>query len=68
VQPLSWRLEGMTFHGASADGIRTAVTDCVGRSGAGKLFQANLYLRLDGRFGGSAADAYADAAAVLRPA
>jgi anthranilate/para-aminobenzoate synthase component I len=47
-----------------ADGIRTAVTDCVGRIGAGKLFQANLYLRLDGRFGGSAADA----AAVRRPA
>jgi len=35
---------------------------------AGKLFQANLNLRLDGRFGGSAANAYGEAAAVLRPA
>jgi para-aminobenzoate synthetase/4-amino-4-deoxychorismate lyase len=54
VQPLSWRLEGMTFHGAGADGHRTAVTDCVERIGAGELFQASLCLRLDGRFGGSA--------------
>jgi para-aminobenzoate synthetase / 4-amino-4-deoxychorismate lyase len=63
-----WRLDGMTLGGAGADGHRAAVAECVERIAAGELFQANVCLRLDGRLSGSAADAYAEASEVLRPA
>jgi para-aminobenzoate synthetase / 4-amino-4-deoxychorismate lyase len=57
-----WRLDGMTLGGAGADGHRAAVAECVERIAAGELFQANVCLRLEGAFTGSAADAFADAA------
>jgi para-aminobenzoate synthetase/4-amino-4-deoxychorismate lyase len=63
-----WRLAGMALRGAGAEGHRAAVAECIERIAAGELFQANVCLRLDGRLHGSAADAYADAAEVLRPA
>ena len=44
-----------------------AVADCVERIAAGELFQANLTLRLEGRFRGSAPDAYLAAAERLQP-
>ena len=44
-----------------------AVAECVERIAAGELFQANVTLRLEGRFIGSAADAFAAAAAALEP-
>jgi len=45
-----------------------AVRACVERIAAGELFQANLCLRLEARFRGSAADAFLAAAARLQPA
>ena len=44
-----------------------AVAACVERIAAGELFQANVTLRLEGRFRGSAADAFLAAAAELEP-
>jgi para-aminobenzoate synthetase/4-amino-4-deoxychorismate lyase len=44
-----------------------AVAECVERIAAGELFQANVTLRLEGRFDGSAADAFAAAAQELEP-
>ena len=44
-----------------------AVAECVERIAAGELFQANITLRLEGRFHGSAADAFAAGAEALEP-
>jgi para-aminobenzoate synthetase/4-amino-4-deoxychorismate lyase len=44
-----------------------AVAECVERIAAGELFQANVTLRLEGRFEGSAADAFAAGVATLEP-
>jgi para-aminobenzoate synthetase / 4-amino-4-deoxychorismate lyase len=44
-----------------------AVGACVERIAAGELFQANVTLRLEGRFRGSAADAFLAAAGELEP-
>ena len=44
-----------------------AVAECVERIAAGELFQANVTLRLEGGFDGSAADAFAAGAALLEP-
>src|SRR4051794_21711209 len=63
-----WRLGPLCPHGAGAAGHLAAVADCVDRIAAGELFQANLCLRLEGRFDGSALDAFCDAAGRLRPA
>jgi para-aminobenzoate synthetase/4-amino-4-deoxychorismate lyase len=63
-----WSLDGMTLHGGGAAAHRAAVAECVERIAAGELFQANLCLRLDGRLSGDAAEAFAAAAARLRPA
>jgi para-aminobenzoate synthetase/4-amino-4-deoxychorismate lyase len=50
-----------------AAGHVAAVAACRERIAAGELFQANLCLRLEGRFGGEPEALYAQAAAALRP-
>jgi para-aminobenzoate synthetase/4-amino-4-deoxychorismate lyase len=45
-----------------------AVADCVQRIAVGELFQANLCLRLEGRFAGSPADAFLTGIETLAPA
>ncbi len=49
-------------------GYRRAVEVCLGHIAAGDLYQANLALRLEAGFRGSALDAYAEAIASLHPA
>ena len=64
----AWQLGGLEA-GAGATARHTAaVEECVERIGAGELFQANVCLRLEGRFRGSAADAFLAAAERLEPA
>jgi len=63
-----YKLGPLRPHGAGATGHVAAVADCVERIAAGELFQANLCLRLEASFEGSAVDAFASAAEVLQPA
>ncbi len=64
----AWRLDGL-HPGPGATARHTAaVAECVERIAAGDLFQANLCMRLEGRFRGSAADAFIAAATRLEPA
>jgi para-aminobenzoate synthetase/4-amino-4-deoxychorismate lyase len=66
--PRPYELTGMEpAPGALARHV-AAVAECVERIAAGELFQANLCLRLEGRFRGSASDAFIDAATALEPA
>ena len=67
-RPRPWDVGPLRPFGAGAVGHCHAVSDCVERVAAGELFQANLCLRLQGRFAGSSLDAFAAAAARLRPA
>src|SRR6478609_64260 len=64
----SWQLSSLRASGAGAAGHCAAVADCVERIAAGELFQANLCLRLEGRFEGSTLEAFASASERLRPA
>ena len=63
-----WEMGRLRVVGPGPAGHRHAVAECIERIEAGELFQANLCLRLEGRFSGSALDAFGDAAAKLRPA
>ena len=63
----AWRLDGLEPAPGSTARHTAAVAECVDRIGAGDLFQANLCLRLEGRFRGSAADAFLAAAQQLQP-
>ena len=63
-----WRLHGLDPAPPGHDGHRWAVADAVRRIAAGELFQANLCLRLEGELEGDPLEAFAAAAARLRPA
>jgi para-aminobenzoate synthetase / 4-amino-4-deoxychorismate lyase len=65
--PRPFALDGMRPAPGALGRHVAAVAECVERIAAGELFQANVTLRLEGRFGGSAADAFAVAAATLEP-
>jgi len=66
--PRPFALAGLEPAPSALSRHTAAVARCVERIAAGELFQANLTLRLEGRFDGSAADAFLAAAAELRPA
>ena len=51
-----------------AAGHVAAVADCVERTAAGEIFQANLSLRLEATYAGDVAELYAHAAPQLQPA
>jgi para-aminobenzoate synthetase/4-amino-4-deoxychorismate lyase len=63
-----WRLGPLAAAPGAAARHLAAVEECVERIAAGELFQANLCLRLEAGFEGSAADAFVAAAERLRPA
>ena len=65
--PRPYALDGMRPAPGALGRHVAAVAECVERIAAGELFQANVTLRLEGRFDGSAADAFAAGAAALEP-
>ncbi len=65
--PREHALEGLDPAPGALGRHTAAVAACVERIAAGELFQANLTLRLQGRFRGSAADAFLAAARELEP-
>ena len=65
--PRAYELSGLDPAPGALARHTAAVAACVERIAAGELFQANLTLRLEGRFRGSAADAFLAAAGELEP-
>ena len=66
--PRAFELTGLEPAPGALARHTAAVAACVERIAAGELFQANLTLRLEGRFRGSAADAFLAAAGGARAA
>jgi para-aminobenzoate synthetase / 4-amino-4-deoxychorismate lyase len=63
-----WTLSALEAAPGATARHTAAVAECVERIAAGELFQASLCLRLEGRFRGSASDAFIAATSTVQPA